>query len=82
MTDYEDVDFRLQVVQNRDASIVALRDQLETEEMSDYLLENRLVFRKGKNGSKLLYVPAEMQANIIWCMRKSPTRVWTNAATR
>lgn len=61
----DDVDFRLQVTQNRDPTIVEIKGQLEKEKMDDYLLKDGLVYRKLKNNDLLLYVPAEMEENVI-----------------
>lgn len=70
MIGYEDVDFQLQETQNRDPEIVELRKRMETEEMDEYWLEDGLVFRRTENDDKLLYVPAEMQDNIIRTTQK------------
>lgn len=63
--DHNDVDFRLQVTQNRDAAIVEIRNKLEKGEIEDYVLNNGLVYRKLKDDAELLYVPAEMEENVI-----------------
>lgn len=55
----------MQVAQNRDPTIVEIKGQLENEEMEDYLLKDGLVYRKLKNNDRLLYVPAEMEENVI-----------------
>lgn len=75
--DYTDVNFRLQTTQNRDPVIVKIRDRLETEqmteektegkteEMTEYSLADGLVYRRGKDNIKRLYVPAELEDNIV-----------------
>lgn len=65
MVDANDVDFRLQVYQNRDPAIVAIRSWLRKEQMNDYGMKDGLVFFKTKNDVKLLYVPAEMETSVI-----------------
>lgn len=63
--DYDDVNFQLQVTQNRDPIIVQIRSRLENEDMTEYLLEDGLLYRRGKDDLKLFYVPSEMENNII-----------------
>lgn len=59
-----EVDLNIQIVQTRDSKIQELRQRLEIREMSEFELENGLVFRV--NGQyKQLYVPREMEENII-----------------
>lgn len=68
--DYEDMDLHLKATQSRDADIVNLRNRLETEEIAEFTMHNGLVFRKTKNDRRLLYVPAEMEENIIRLMHE------------
>lgn len=59
-----DVDFHIQLAQNRDVKIRKLRRKLETEMLLHYELEDGLVFRKLDTDSLLLYVPSEMEDNL------------------
>ena len=61
----EDMDFYLQATQTRDPVLVKLRTQLETETIDNFDLINGLVYRCITSGLKALYVPEEMEANII-----------------
>lgn len=63
--DEEEVSFHIQLTQNRDADVVAIRDRLEAGPVKDFELINGLVFRTGVPGKPQLYVPAEMTANVI-----------------
>lgn len=67
MVDANDVDLNLQVTQNRDPVIVEIRNRLENEkeQTSNYEMKDGLIFYKTKNDIKLLYVPAEMENNVI-----------------
>lgn len=38
---------------------------MENEELKDFLLENGIVFRRGRDETKLMYVPSEMEDNVI-----------------
>lgn len=62
--DYEDVQFRLQVTQNRDPKIIDIRERLEAGNVENYLLEDGIVYRR-KEEKKLFYVPTEMEEKII-----------------
>lgn len=62
--DTNDIDFQLQIAQNRDANILGLRDQLEKDYVKDYRLINGLVY-KAADGRFMFYVPAELEDNII-----------------
>lgn len=61
----DDVDMHLQATQSRDQPILNLRNQLESNEVDNYELRDGLVYRKMKNGQLSLYVPLEMEANVI-----------------
>lgn len=65
MVNSDEIDFQLQVTQNRDPTIAKTRERLLEEEMSEYELTDGLVYRKDKNDRRLLYVPAEMEENVI-----------------
>lgn len=59
------VEFRLQVAQSRDATIVAIREKLGNEVMDDYELRDEVVYRKTDDGEHKFYVPHEMEENIV-----------------
>ena len=61
----DDIDFYLHATQSRDPKIVQLRTQLEQGEVPNFELENGLLYRKMEPGHCTLYVPAEMQVNVI-----------------
>jgi len=61
----ENVDVLIQIAQSRDPNICFIRNKLETEELSNYILENGLVFRKTHEGQKQLLVPEEMEESIM-----------------
>lgn len=66
MVDNDDIDFRLQITQNRDPNITKIRSRLENGEMDNFRLVNDvLYYHNQKNGLNLLYVPVEMENNII-----------------
>lgn len=60
-----DVQDRLSIAQARDPVVLKLRTQLETELSPDFLLSNGIVFKKSSTGVELLYVPNEMEENVI-----------------
>lgn len=47
VADYDDIDFRLQVTQNRDPTIADIKNKLESTELDDYL---RLVSKTSASG--------------------------------
>lgn len=60
-----DLDFMIRAAQNRDKNILQLRDRLEKESVTNYQLKNGIVFRQGGTGVFQLYVPLEMEFNVI-----------------
>lgn len=60
-----DVDLNIQITQSRDDNIRKIRELLGKQNAEGYELENGLVFRCTEPGRKQLYVPAEMEENII-----------------
>lgn len=65
MIDPTDIDLQLQILQNRDDSIIQLRESLEKGDVENFRLEDGLVYRQIDGGKTLLYVPKEMETNII-----------------
>lgn len=65
LVDADEIDFQLQVTQNRDPMVVEVKQRLLAEEMSEYELKDELVYKKGKDERRLLYVPAELEENIM-----------------
>lgn len=61
----DEIDIHLQATQSRDPVISALCSRLENEEVDHFELKNGLVYRKTPNGRFALYVPAEMEINVI-----------------
>lgn len=61
----DEVDFYIQVTQNRDGHIRTLRERLEMEPVRGYELQNGLVFRINGEGLRQLFVPTEMEDNVI-----------------
>lgn len=61
----EDVDFQLQITQARDPIIVDLRSSLETAEQKHFVLQDGLVYRRSLSNQLQLYVPQEMESNVI-----------------
>lgn len=61
----EEVDFNLQITQGRDQVIKALRDRLEVEPSELFALENGLVYKRINESHLALYVPSEMERNVI-----------------
>ena len=62
--DVYNVDFNIQVAQNRDVLITDLRDKLEFGPVDNFELKDGLVF-KNDGSCFQLYVPSEMENNII-----------------
>lgn len=60
-----EIEFQLYVTQNRDENISNLKTRLENEPVSQFELINSVVYRKNPNGKSCLYVPAEMENQII-----------------
>lgn len=65
LIDPTDVDVQLQILQNRDDTIVQLREKLENGTVENYLLEEGLVYRQKSGEKALLYVPKEMEQSVI-----------------
>lgn len=61
----EDVDFNLQAAQARDDKIKTLRDQLVVGEVTHFRLDSGVVYRESLDDNLALYVPGEMERNII-----------------
>lgn len=59
------VDFNIRVTQNRDVKILKLREQLENGTVPNFKMIDGIVFRRNKNNNLQLYVPFEMEENII-----------------
>ena len=55
----------IQVTQNRDDDIVAIKLRLEMEEVEGLELVYGIVFRKDRMGNLLFYVPHELEENVI-----------------
>ncbi|XP_055839911.1 uncharacterized protein K02A2.6-like [Episyrphus balteatus] len=60
-----ELDKNIQVTQERDTIIRSIREKLEKGEVPGYFLENGLVFRVGLQNSHQLYVPKELEDNIM-----------------
>ena len=65
VADQSDLDFNIQATQNRDKNILKLREQLERENVDGYELKDGLVFRVSRDNILQLYVPLEMEDNVI-----------------
>lgn len=65
LIDPTDIDLQLQIFQNRDENIVQLRESLEKKNIENFVLEDGLVYRQKEGERALLYVPKEMETNII-----------------
>lgn len=61
----DDLDVQIQATQSRDQTIVKLRAFLEEKEDDNFELRDGLVYRKMKAGHLSLYVPSELENNII-----------------
>lgn len=55
----------IHVTQNRDETIMELRDQLENKEIRGFELKDGFVFRKDKTIRLQLFVPKQMEENVI-----------------
>lgn len=69
-TDADDVSFRIQMTQYRDEAIAELRNQLETRAVPGYEMINGLVFKTDDTAQPRLYVPMEMEGNVIRSMHE------------
>lgn len=63
--DCEEVDFYVQVAQNRDRKIAQLKQRLENEKVDDFKLRDGLVFRVWKDEALQLFVPYKMELIVI-----------------
>lgn len=63
--DEEETSFHIQVAQSRDLIILNLRERLEKETVTGFKLMNGLVFKDITPDRPQLYVPAEMEDNVI-----------------
>lgn len=61
----DEVDLHLQATQARDPIVSQLCSRLEKEPVEPFELNNGLVYRKKPNCRLALYVPAEMESNVI-----------------
>lgn len=60
-----DVEERLAAAQARDPSLLTLRKRLENESVAGFRLHNGLIFKNSPEGTDSLYVPIEMEENVI-----------------
>lgn len=60
-----DLEFQIQAAQSRDSIIVSLRQLLENEPSEQFELREGIVYKKHISGELLLYVPVELENNII-----------------
>lgn len=63
--DSEDIDFQLRLTQNRDPIISALKEKLSKSNSGLYEMRDGIVFRRDRRGELFLYVPSEMESNLI-----------------
>lgn len=63
--DEDDLSFRIQITQNRDEKISKIRNKLETENVPGFEMQNGLVFKTSDTEQIRLYVPEEMEENVI-----------------
>lgn len=61
----DDIDFRINAAQARDPILLDIRSRLEEGDVEHFELINGLLYRKQNDELSLLYVPAEMETNII-----------------
>lgn len=61
----DEVDMPLQATQSRDSIIVGIRTKLGEKEVDHFELKEGLVYRKMKTGQLALYVPCELENNVI-----------------
>lgn len=65
-----DIDFQLRATQNRDLTLVKLRQLLEERDLPNYEMQDGLIFRKDNSGRLLFYVPKEMESSVIRFMHE------------
>ncbi|XP_053968796.1 uncharacterized protein K02A2.6-like [Anastrepha ludens] len=63
--DVDDIQFQIQVAQERDNHVKTIRDRLERENVTDYDLMDGVVYKRNQDGKMALYVPHEMESNVI-----------------
>ncbi|XP_036325536.1 uncharacterized protein K02A2.6-like [Rhagoletis pomonella] len=63
--DTDEVEFQIQIAQERDDTISSLRSRLTDEAVEGFDLIDGLVYKIKPVGKKRLYVPTEMEANVI-----------------
>ena len=61
----DDIEFQLQVAQERNKNIDAVRTHLENEDIKGYELKDGLVYKNDPTEELALYVPCDMEDNII-----------------
>lgn len=61
----DDLEAKLRITQNRDADIVDIRTKLETDECEPFELHGGAVYRRDASNRLLLYVPSELEENVI-----------------
>lgn len=77
--DAGDVDFRIQVAQERDENLKEIREKLLTGKVKGFDLQDGLVCRLREDGSRLLCVPGEMEDNVI---RLAHEKLGTSRSTK
>lgn len=60
-----ELNFMVQATQNRDEKILILRTRLENERVDGFELKDGLVYRRDKKQRLQLFVPQEMEENVI-----------------
>lgn len=65
VVDMEEIEFQIQIAQERDETISSIRSRLETGLVKDFDLMDGLVYKCRSDGKKVLYVPGEMESNVI-----------------
>lgn len=61
----EDLEFQIQASQSRDSIIKSLSEFLKSQPSEMFELKEGIVSKKSKSGDLLLYVPSELEENII-----------------
>lgn len=65
VVDSEDIDFQLRATQSRDPIILELKQKLSNAEDKLYEMKDGIIFRKNPRNQLLMYVPSEMESNLI-----------------
>lgn len=63
--DTSEVDFQLRLTQNRDPVIAQLKDTLTTIDSTVYEMIDGIVYKRGRDGRRLFFVPQEMEQPLI-----------------